>query len=387
MRTLLQLPRRLYRALLHLGRALLVPVVWLGRSSRRLAVSFRFWVLVILAFLITVVAYYVAADRWTPLTTDAFIQAYVVQVAPQVGGQVDRVHVREGQQVQAGQLLFELDARPFQHKVALLKARQVEIGQQVKQLATDLAAAEADQKRLEAEAAYAKAVHAQEHEIYKAESTTERRYLDAVQKRDASQAALQKAIQMVKHADEALAARIGGEHALDAQVGAQLAEAELNRLYCRVVAPCDGIVTDLQLRDGAYAHVGQAVLSVIDTRQWWMVANLRENSLALVREGQPALVALQGAPGQLLPAHVETLGWGVGQGQGVPSGLLPDVKRESSWVRPAQRFQVRLLLEDGEPVPLRVGMTGSVSIYVQPEGTLNHITRGLHQFIAWLYYL
>jgi multidrug resistance efflux pump len=386
MRTLLQLLRRLVRALPRIGRALLLPVVWLGRGSRRLVLSFRFWVLVILAFLVTLVGYYAVADRWTPLTTDAFIQAYVVQVAPQVGGQVVHVYVHEGQKVQAGELLFELDARPFEHKVALLDAKRVESRQQVRQLGTDLAAAKAEKERLEAEAAYASAVHDQERQIYKAESTTERRYLDALQKHKASQAALVRATQMVLHAEEALEARIGDEHSLVAQVGAQLREAELNLSYCRVTAPCDGIVTDLQLRDGAYAHVGQAVLSVIDTRQWWLVANLRENSLALVREGQPALVALQGAPGQLVPARVETLGWGVGQGQGVPSGMLPDVKRESTWVRPAQRFQVRLVLQE-EPVPLRVGMTGSVSIYTQPDGALNRITRGLHQFIAWLYYL
>lgn len=168
---------------------------------------------------------------------------------------------------------------------------------------------------------------------------------------------------------------------------AQLAEAQLNLAYTRVTAPCDGIIPDLQLRDGAYVAAGQGALALIDTREWLVVANLRENSLAHLRVGQPALVALQGAPGRLLRARVASVGWGVGQGQGVPSGMLPDVKRPNSWIPPSQRFQVRLVLEEPDAVPLRVGMTGSVSVYTEPEGVLNDITRAVHQVIAWLYYL
>ena len=67
-------------------------------------------------------------------------------------------------------------------------------------------------------------------------------------------------------------------------------------------------------------------MTLIDTGRWLVVANFRENSLARLREGQPAHVALRGLPGQLFPAHVSSIGWGVSQGQGVPSGQLPDVK-------------------------------------------------------------
>jgi multidrug resistance efflux pump len=43
--------------------------------------------------ILLLVAYFVGADRYTPLTTDAYVQAYVVQVAPQVGGQVVRISI------------------------------------------------------------------------------------------------------------------------------------------------------------------------------------------------------------------------------------------------------------------------------------------------------
>ena len=71
----------------------------------------------------------------------------------------------------------------------------------------------------------------------------------------------------------------------------------------------------------------------------------------------------------------------------MPSGQLPDVKVPASWVPPAQRFQVRLTLENPASVPMRVGMTGSAAVYTETEGITYHITRFWHQVIAWLYHL
>jgi multidrug resistance efflux pump len=352
--------------------------------------SVRFWVIAIFTVIIAIAAYYVIADRSAPLTTDAYLQAYVVQVAPQVGGQVVHVYVHEGDRVTRGSLLFELDARPFEHKVALLEAKLVEARQQVKRLDAEVKGAHAEHKRREAEAEYAKAVFGQEESIFKGDSTTKRKYLDAIQKHKASAAVVAQSEQNVRQATDALEAMVGKEHSLVAQVQAQLAEAKLNLEYTKVFAPCDGIITDLQLREGAYAHVGQAVLACIDTGDWVMVANFRENNLVRMQPGQPALIALHGEPGRLLAATVQSVGAGVSQGQGVPSGLLPQVKNSASWVPLAQRFQVRLTLDDPENVNLRVGMTGSVSVYTEPteeRGVVPRVTEGLHRILSWLYYL
>jgi multidrug resistance efflux pump len=362
-------------------------VAGLGRGLRRVAGSFRFWVLACLGLIVLLVVYYALAEIYTPLTTDAYVQAYVVQVAPQVGEKVVRVYVREGDHVKVGDLLFELDPALFEQKVASLAAKQVEAEYQVRQLEAELAAAQAAHERLVAEAEYATVVHRQEHAIFKTDSTTERRYLDAVQKSKASQAAVRQSASQVQRVEDALNAKIAGEHALVAQAKAQLAEARLNLAYTRVLAPCDGLITNLQLREGAYAHVGQAVMTLIDTDRWVIVANFRENSLTRLREGQSAKVALRGTPGQFIDAKVVCVGWGVSQGQGIPSGQLPDVKVPTSWVPPAQRFQVRLALDNPEAVPLRVGMTGSVGIYTESEGVIVDVTRFWHEVIAWLYYL
>jgi multidrug resistance efflux pump len=367
---------------------------WIGRRLREflalgwsLLLSLRAWILFILLAIAALVAYYVLSDRYTPFTTDAYVQAYVIQVAPRVEGQVVSVRVQENQAVKKGDLLFEIDQRPFQHRVDLLTAKRVLAVQQVAQLEADLSAAKAEDVRLVAEDAYAKTVYEQEKAIYKQQATTDRKYVEAVQNSKAAQAALERSRAQVRKAEQALAARIGTEHALVAEVEAELASARLDLEWTRVYAPCDGRITDLQLREGAYTHAGIAALALIDTSHWLVVGNFRENALVRLGEGQPAGIAFRSLPGHVFAAHVVSVGWGVSQGQGVPSGQLPDVKVPTSWVPPAQRFQVRLTLDDPASAPMRVGMTGSVAVYTEPEGMLNGITRFWHKMIAWLYHL
>ena len=181
--------KRLRSFLGRVGRILLAVLLFPLRLGRRLLLSARVCVLVILLVIAALVIYYVLSDRYTPFTTDAYVQAYVIQVAPRVEGQVVQVHVRENQAVKQGDLLFEIDRRPFKHRVDLLIAKRALAVQQVAQLEADLSAARAEDSRLVAEEAYARTVHEQEKEIYKQDATTDRKYQEAIQKSKAAQAA------------------------------------------------------------------------------------------------------------------------------------------------------------------------------------------------------
>ena len=362
--------------------AVLAPFRLIGRVLR----SFRFWLLVLLVVLVVLVAYYVIADRDTPLTTDAYVQAYVVRVAPQVSGLVVRVHVGEGSIVRKGDVLFELDHRPFQHQVATLEAKLVTTRREVNQLYTQLAAEEAEHRRLTAEDELAKYLYERDNRIYQGGATTERKFTNSAQVYKASRASVDKSARMIQHIQEAIDARVGQENSLVAQVEAELAEARLNLEYSTVQAPCDGVITNLQLREGDFAHVGEGVLSCVDRGRWLVVANYRERSLERLRPGQPALVTFRAAPGRIYGARVFALGWGVNQGQGVPSGNLPEVPRLQNWVPPSQRFQVRLALDDPDAAPLRVGTTCTVTTIADPASPILPVTRFIHEFVALWYY-
>jgi multidrug resistance efflux pump len=129
------------------------------------------------------------------------------------------------------------------------------------------------------------------------------------------------------------------------------------------------------------------VLTCIDGEQWWVVANFRENSLENVRPGQRVGLTFNTYPGRIFPGVVESVGWGVNQGQGTPSGNLPAVPEPQNWIRLAQRFQVRITPQLPPGDPLRVGATASVAVYTREGYWLNRVTETLQKIEAALEHL
>lgn len=372
------------------GRALRSPwdlLNWLSRMSARVLRSARFWIVFLLLLIATLVVYYATSDKWTPFTRDVYVQAYVVQVAPRVAGEVVQVLVQENQPVTRGDLLFVIDPRPYEHRVTTLEAKRSLAIQQVAQMESDLQAEKAEEARLSAEESYARTVFDQESQIFKKEATTERKYVEARQKYQAARSARERSKALARQKEQALEARLGSDHALIAEVEAQLATAQLDLEWTKVRAAATGYVSNVQLRVGSHVRDGQPVLTLIDGTQFWIVANFRETNLEFMHPGQPAEISLKKYPGRIFRGQVQSLGWGVGEGQGVPSGELPRLNNAPIWLHPAQRFPVRVVLDPSEDVLLQVGMKGSVTVFVEEEPILGPLARFWQLVDAWLHYL
>ncbi len=190
-----------------------------------------------------------------------------------------------------------------------------------------------------------------------------------------------------RKAEQAVAARIGEEHVLVAEVEAQLADAKLNLEWTRVFSPANGYVTNVQLREGSYIHVGVPVITCIDGDAWWIVANYRENGLENVRPGQRVGLTFNTYPGRVFPGVVQTVGWGVDEGQGAPSGSLPTIEEPKNWIRLSQRFQVRITPQLPDHYPLRVGATATAVVYTQDGHWLNGVTALWQKIEAGLEFL
>lgn len=330
----------------------------------KIAFSAKFWVVTIISVIILLIFYYVLLDRYTPYTSDAYIQAYVLQVAPQVDGQVVRVYVKNNERVEEGEKLFSLDPRPYEYQVQQLRAQLVQTRQEIDELKSDIAAAEQGVKEAQADLTYASRRYddllplAEKNYIAKLE-------LDqATEELNSSRAALLRARAEYEKTRQALEYTIDGEYALIREAEADLALAEYNLTQTTYYAPSDGIVTNLQLAVGSYVSVGDAVLTFVDTDNWWVVANFRENSIGQIRPGQNAEVSIALYPGTIFDAVVETTDWGVSAGQGVPSGELPDVENPTDWVKLSQRFPVRLRITNLDPEIYHLRIGGSVSVAV-----------------------
>jgi multidrug efflux system membrane fusion protein len=141
--------------------------------------------------------------------------------------------------------------------------------------------------------------------------------------------------------------------------------ARYNLNNCRVYAPFDARVTNLLISEGAYAHVGQQMFTLIDARTWWAVANFREGQLPHIAPGMRADVYVVAKPTVRFAGVVDSIGFGVTPNPDVVGSFaqgLPDVQRTLNWVHLASRYPVRVRVENPAPDLFRVSASAVVVI-------------------------
>jgi multidrug efflux system membrane fusion protein len=138
---------------------------------------------------------------------------------------------------------------------------------------------------------------------------------------------------------------------------AKVDDAQLNLKWTRVVAPFDAYVTAMNISEGAYAHVGTPLFTLIDARNWYVIANYRESKLKTINIGDPVDVYLLGHPDRKFNGRVESIGYGVFPEDGQVAAGLPQIERTLNWVHLSSRFPVRIRVSDPDPKLFRIGST------------------------------
>jgi multidrug resistance efflux pump len=144
---------------------------------------------------------------------------------------------------------------------------------------------------------------------------------------------------------------------------AVLDRANLNMVRSVLRSPVNGYVTNLRLRVGDYATVGQPRVAVIDADSFWIYGYFEETQIQGIHIGDPARIKLMGYR-QTLTGQVESITRGItDQASQIDRYGLPDVNPVFTWVRLAQRIPVRIAIESvPSGVLLASGMTCSVSV-------------------------
>ena len=372
------------------------------------------------------IAVYLVTTRH-PQTDDAEIFANYIGIAPVVEGPIRHLNVVDNQRLKQGDLLFEIDDRPYKyaldHAVSDQGALEGQIVDEqrriqaevhaviasgaatrsatanvdraqasIREAEADVAHSEAALDRAKAESAYA------ENNLHRIEPllakqfvtvdqvdqarTTERTSAQSVHEAE-SQLALNRAhlnsmlaalAQATASAEQSTAQFHQSQSSvltLDPLVAqrqgrtAAIANAEYNYNQCRVYAPFDARVTNLVISEGAYAHVGQEIFTLIDTRVWWALANFRETQLKHIQPGMTADVYVMSDPGLRFTGVVESTGYGVTPDPSIVGRItpgLPDIQRTLSWVHLASRYPVRIRIQSPSSDAIRLGESAVVVI-------------------------
>jgi multidrug efflux system membrane fusion protein len=301
-------------------------------------------------------------STWHPRTDDAFVRANVIGIAPHVSGPIVELPLVDNQPVRQGELLFVVDPRPYEAALAAARAELEVVQSDLEAQRAALTAAEAELARREADATYASQYLARVEPLLKRDFVTADRVADARAKDRAAKAAVEQARAERERALKLLA-DVGTLNARRDAAEAAVEAAALNVAYCRVTAPFDGWVTNLNISVGEYARQGQPVFALVDGRAWWVVANFRETDLRVIRPGMAASVTLMSYPGRRFAGVVEGIGWAVRDTNGESETVIPLVEPSLNWVRLARRFPVRVRLTESDPErPFRMGATAVVTI-------------------------
>jgi multidrug efflux system membrane fusion protein len=391
--------------------------IWAGRVLSVLIVT------VAIALGLVVVHH---ADSY-PRTDDSEILANFIGIAPQVEGPLIRLNVHDNQFVKKGDLLFEIDDRPYRYMLEKAISEQATLAGQisderrkiaalvsavsvseanihgteadvsrwaaaVEQAKADIAAAEQAVSRAKAEWTYAN------NNLHRIEPLLLKQFVsvDQVDRARTSEVAeaqaLKQAESQLLQAEAALKSTLAQEQRSKAMVTQSTAQheqaqnavttleplinqrgakssaidtARYNLNNCRVYAPFDARVTNLTIAEGAYAHVGQQMFTLIDARTWWAVANFREGQLQHIAPGMQADVYVLSNPTVRFSGVVDSVGFGVTPDADVVGRFeqgLPDVQRTLNWVHLASRFPVRVRVEHPSPDLFRVSESAVVVI-------------------------
>jgi membrane fusion protein, multidrug efflux system len=297
-----------------------------------------------------------------PRTDDAYVHANIASLAAHVSGEIVRLPLKDNQPVNKGDLLFVVDPRPY--KLALDTARTklnlTEI--EIKTLQDTIRSAGAQLTERKVEAANAKQYLDRISPLRQHDFVTDNDIVEARNKLKGAQAGVATASSEVQKAEDALGI-LGDVNQRVRAAQEAIEDAQLNYDYCFVRAPFNGYVTNLNISEGQYANVGQPVITLVDDRNWYVLAYFREDLLDRIRPGMRADISLLSYPGKRFEGEVEGIGWGLFQQNGATVAGLPNVEETLNWVRLNQRFPVRIALKRSDTGhPFRMGQTAVVTI-------------------------
>ena len=308
---------------------------------------------------------------------DAYVQAARVAISADVPGRVVELAVSDNQAVQAGQVLFKLDERPYRIAVASAEAQLAESLLKIEAEKATLRQKRADLQAAEDTLSYRKTEFERQQRLLTSGIASQSQYDQAA---NGLQVARQQ-VAALSHDIAAVMADLGGEpdrppeqHPRVQLAQAAVDRARLNLSYTIIAAPEAGIVTKVeQLQVGDYVNTSQPLFSLVSATRLWIEANVKETDLTHMRAGQKATVMVDAYPGRPLTARVASLSPGTGSA----FSLLPPENATGNWVKVVQRLPVRLQV-DGDPaeMPLRAGLSVTVDIETGYRRSLSSLFGG-----------
>jgi multidrug resistance efflux pump len=301
----------------------------------------------------------------------------VVEVTPNVSGQVVSIPVKTNVPVKAGTILFQIDQSPFQAKMRQLDASLAQARQQAKQLVSNYEQATANVEGLTAQLAYNQKRMSDIEKLTGEQAQSVFKMQDTQVQYETVNYQLQAAKAAQVTAKLAMDSEISGVNTTVAQIEAQLENAKWELEQTTVRAPSDGVVTIMALAVGDRALQSRSALSFIVTEDITLIGMFPPNGFETIKPNAAVKIVFDNHPGRIFRAHVVDIPPGVGEGQIAVSGTLARV----SSIGGAKVYPAVISIPDGiDRAQLRVGMPGTATVFAENAGVIGL----LMSIIVWI---
>jgi len=328
--------------------------------------------------------------QWGAPSGPVNVFRYVVEIIPNVSGEVVDVPVKPHESLEEEDVLYQIDKRPFQAEVDRLTAAVAEAEQKVLQLEAVLntAAANVDlkiAKRDLAKSNYERSVAIQK---INPNAIAEQSIDVARQSLAEAEAAVRADKSIETRARLAFESEIDGQNTAVVQLKAQLELARLELEWTTVRAPTNGYVMQLALRPGHRVSQmpGRSSLAFVEEDRTRLAVGIRQFQLRHVKPGQAAEIAFKLYPGRIFSARVESVIQMNSTGQVEVTGVLSDLEDMLATKRP---YGVILTLDDDtiDVTDLPGGAIGTADIYTE-RAQFTHFLRHVElRMKSWLNYV
>ena len=273
-------------------------------------------------------------------TDDAVVASDNVTVSPKIMGRISKIYVEEGDSVNQGQLLAELDSIDLlaqkQQVIALKSQTQVNKEQSQAKLQYD----EKNIKILQIGLEKSKEDFDRAKTQYKGGVITKEQYDHMQKAQETAQAQLEAAKAQILVSKTTIKSAEASVTAAQAQIGVITTQLSNTRLY----APVKGLVAKRWLLPGDIAQPSQAIYTINNNNKFWILVFLEETKMENLHNGQKALIALDTYPDVVFTGKIFTMGSTTAS----QFSLIPQNNASGNFTKVTQRVAIKISIDGTE---------------------------------------
>ena len=391
----------------------------------------RFVLLIIIPTLIVLITigYFYSLGRYIT-TENAYIKAPIISVQSQVSGRIEKVFVKDNQKVKKGDRLFKIDTEKLELNLSEQKQNLINIIKEIENRKSKYNEAKKEVKLAREEIRFyaseikrvknivdieiklaKEKVEFHKTELNRIKNLVEKgvgikrkldearylfnsavnnlRYVDLNNDLEKIKYSYLSSKQKLKITEDKLKTILTtlnsnqnvkpSEHPLYLKHLSKLNQIKFDIQQANVFAKQDGIIAKLSLEEGEYIDIGKILFAIVDEKNSWLEANLKETELTNIKEGQSAFFVPDAYPDSTWKASVQS----ISPATGAEFSILPPQNSSGNWVKVVQRIPVKLMIGDlienydekKNKKDLRVGMSVSVTIDTGYENDVPIIIR------------